>query len=808
MSKQLKLSFARVPIDLSEEQDTSGNAFFFWIVCFEHCIYLFLGFSIPAREDDEVITDSYAVSALRTDSTDDDEGSTYLCQCQCCLDPYTPNQPKDLSTFGVSHTYQNKGKCMKTYLRHIQPNWYSKFPWISVCTTYFKIYCVTCRSAKYRNLLTYPKHSKSTFIDDGFQNLKKALERFREHEASVMHKEAIFKLAAMESSSGIGTLLSRQLESDQALHRTMLMKVLSCVKYLARQGLPLRGHYEDAESFQGNLYQLLLLHANESPDLKRWLQQREYISPEIINEIITGMGQYILRQLLWDIKNSLCFSILADEATDISHHEQMSISIRWVDCSYNIHEDILGLIRLPDTKALTIFSAIKDVLIRCSLPLAQCRGQAYDGAANMSGTKRGVQALVKSEVNKALYVHCLAHNLNLCLKDVTSTCDMIRDVLDFIYNLVQLIRFSPKRLSLFDSLRKDIGLQNGETNPSLRILCPTRWTIRHKSIYAILKNYTVLQDALEVIKVGRDEYAARANGLLACMEKFDTFFALKLAYLLFSSAEQLSINLQSVDITVQEALNGAKLLATHLNSLRKDSSFDTFYDGVYQESKNLTDEPTLPRRKTIPQRFNEGGQAHQYESPKARYRHAYFEVLELAAGEVGRRFDHEDLYLIKEIEILLLKAGNGEDLAFSSSIQSYLENDIDLEQLKHQLSLVHNMIKTANFNGASVTKVTNIRTIAHAMNTSDIYKKMLNEVDKLIKLYFTFPVTTASVERSFSSLRRMKTFLRSTMTECRLNNLFLIYIHKSLTDEMDLLKIAKNFVSVNSRRLNYFGKFS
>ena len=96
-------------------------------------------------------------------------------------------------------------------------------------------------------------------------------------------------------------------------------------------------------------------------------------------------------------------------------------------------------------------------------------------------------------------------------------------------------------------------------------------------------------------------------------------------------------------------------MATHLNSLfRKDSSFDTFYDGVCQESKNWTVEPTLPRRKTIPQRFNDGGQAHQYESPKTRYRHVYFDVLDLAAGEVGRRFDHEDLHLMKEIEILLL----------------------------------------------------------------------------------------------------------------------------------------------------------
>ena len=47
---------------------------------------------------------------------------------------------------------------------------------------------------------------------------------------------------------------------------------------------------------------------------------------------------------------------------------------------------------------MTIFHAIKDILIRCCLPLSQCRGQAFDGAANMSGVRNGVQALVKSEV--------------------------------------------------------------------------------------------------------------------------------------------------------------------------------------------------------------------------------------------------------------------------------------------------------------------------------------------------------------------------------------------------------------------------
>ena len=79
------------------------------------------------------------------------------------------------------------------------------------------------------------------------------------------------------------------------------------------------------------------------------------------------------------------------------------------------------------------------------------------------------------------------------------------------------------------------------------------------------------------------------------METFDTFLALKVAYLVFSSAEQLSINLQGVDITVQEALQGADLLSIHLKSLCTASALDSFYRSVCKESENLTEEQTLPR---------------------------------------------------------------------------------------------------------------------------------------------------------------------------------------------------------------------
>ena len=54
------------------------------------------------------------------------------------------------------------------------------------------------------------------------------------------------------------------------------------------------------------------------------------------------------------------FSLIADKATDISHNEQMCIAVRWVDAGYTINKAALGLVQLPDTKALTLFSVIKD----------------------------------------------------------------------------------------------------------------------------------------------------------------------------------------------------------------------------------------------------------------------------------------------------------------------------------------------------------------------------------------------------------------------------------------------------------------
>jgi hypothetical protein len=108
---------------------------------------------------------------------------------------------------------------------------------------------------------------------------------------------------------------------------------------------------------------------------------------------------------------------------------------------------------------------------------------------------------------------------------------------------------------------------------------------------------------------------------------------------------------------------------------------------------------------------------------------------------------------------------------------------------------------------SQVISVQNIRTMASMMKTSPIIISMFSEVALAIRILMTIPVTTAAPERSFSSLRRLKTYLRSTMSNQRLNNVALLHCHKERADHIDLLEIAKEFIAGNDNRRQFFGYF-
>ena len=155
----------------------------------------------------------------------------------------------------------------------------------------------------------------------------------------------------------ISVQLTSQLNKVLACRRHCLLKQLSALRYLLRQGLAVRGHTEK----DGNLYQLLLLCSSEDKKLKQWITDSIYMSHEIITEQIVLMGQRLLRSLLQQVQHSspAWYALMGDEATDVANREQLNVSIRWVDDAYNIREDPVGLYHLSQLLLILSVQVLK-----------------------------------------------------------------------------------------------------------------------------------------------------------------------------------------------------------------------------------------------------------------------------------------------------------------------------------------------------------------------------------------------------------------------------------------------------------------
>ena len=113
----------------------------------------------------------------------------------------------------------------------------------------------------------------------------------------------------------------------------MFIMQLSVLRYLLRQGLAIRGHDDE----EGNFMLLMKTRAEGDIALKQWITEGRYQSPVILNELITIMGNEVLRKILNKVKEARWFAVNADETREISNSEQLCVSIRWVGNDYMHH---------------------------------------------------------------------------------------------------------------------------------------------------------------------------------------------------------------------------------------------------------------------------------------------------------------------------------------------------------------------------------------------------------------------------------------------------------------------------------------
>ena len=195
---------------------------------------------------------------------------------------------------------------------------------------------------------------------------------------------------------------------------------------------------------------------------------------------------------------------------------------------------------------------------------------------------------------------------------------------------------------------------------------------------------------------------------------------------------------------------------------------------------------------------------HEFRQPRDYFRQKYFEACDILIGELSDRFEQEDVMKpVLCMESILLKSACGEkcNSELKSFSESVFQADFSIPQLEKQLAILVDVICVEL---PDVKRVTNIRTICTAMEAHR-NRSMLSEVHKLLRFLLTIPVTSSTSERSFSAMRRLYTYLRSSMTESRFNNCFILHVHKELAERINLEDVAKEFISRNDERVRYFG---
>ena len=147
---------------------------------------------------------------------------------------------------------------------------------------------------------------------------------------------------------------------------------------------------------------------------------------------------------------SCIFSVMCDEYTDVSNKEQLTFCMRWVNNDLEVSKKFLGFYEIPDIKSSTIVTVMKDM----------SRSQCYDGASNMLGKSSGVATQIFAEQPKAHYTHCHAHSLSLSVKDVTKNTKILRDTMGTDEEVTILIKYSPKRENILESIKEQIECEN------------------------------------------------------------------------------------------------------------------------------------------------------------------------------------------------------------------------------------------------------------------------------------------------------------------------------------------------------------
>ena len=515
-----------------------------------------------------------------------------------------------------------------------------------------------------------------------------------------------------------------------------------------------------------------------------------YSNRAAATEFISFQSKEVLTQLSRDVLKSKFYSILFDSTTDKTVSEQEAVFVLYFerdptepqlsgDHEPMVHVKLgfLSLENLKNSTAQGVLEGIKTSLKNLGLPnVGEIPpipvGLGGDGCSTNRGETNGVQALFKKEYSWCLFVWCVAHRLELALKDAL-TNTYFKKVDEVLLRLYYLYENSPKKLrglkELHLAYKDTFQFVEGSVKP--KRASGTRW-ISHKlaALKLLVDKLGLFIQHLETLSSDRSVKSsdqAKLKGYLKEWKSAKLFVYSCFFVDLLQPAAVLSQAFQGEDVDAVTVASALSKVKKQLNSLQDREACTLQTVRHYLGTVEANDEYQGVRLSNISQAIA------QLKEDSSFYVNLLNDAIEARLGGSNE---------IASIAIIL----NCEAWDASSSCNESID-EIILHYVCHfeeplrqqglqatQLELVnewHDMLDyTVQYLSPSSRhyKATWFK-IFHSSRAREWQNILL-----LIRIFFTLPVSNAALERMFSNLGRVKTAKRSSLSQGTLENILRI----------------------------------
>ena len=552
-----------------------------------------------------------------------------------------------------------------------------------------------------------------------------------------------------------------------------------------------------------------------------------YVNDKSCRMFIRWIAEELKLSLQRNVRKSRFLSILSDGSTDSGNIENELIYIRFINNGEAVTK-YAAIEAVKNANAVGTLEAIETGL-RSGLKLDKIDdiylktvNSNFDGASVMSGVNAGVQALMKKTRPGMLYVHCIAHILELAVLDAVKSDDFLIEFEKTLESIFLMYFYSPKLAREIKNLAEITGQVVRHFGGMKKI----RWVAsRLRALEALATNYSVMTTHMEHMASqntpsASDNYA-KAISYLSNVKKYRFLQYLHFLIDFVKVLRELSLVFQKETLLVCSVSNQVKKKIALVSNL-KDVPGE-YYEKL-QSELNITDEQEIifrginlsdrqggrtRRQLRIDEIFSNDAEVVQRENT---YRDTFENLVQNAESYLQQRFK-----CFEEKPFVWFKA-------FDTDLWPADFNalkDIGNEEVFNLLEYYHtyNYIsdderKNARKEWPSLKVEAHTRKYANPKfcpNPYEIYSGILktpsltDEMENilvLVEIMMSISVSIASCERGFSQMNNEKTSLRTRMCPDTLDDVLRINVERQSVEEFDPLAAFKLWISDGPKHIN------